>query len=152
MEVERISKLVERLKNVKSIFLDTAPVIYYVEKNNEYWRLVEFLFNRIDDGLLTAVTSPITLAECLVHPYHLGLTRLQKDFFELIVNGGNTLFTPIDQTISQKAAQLRAGHHLTLSDAFQISSALATGCDAFLTNDIGIKGISDLNVIVLSEM
>jgi len=110
------------------------------------------LFNRIDDGLLTAVTSPITLAECLVHPYRLGLTQLQKDFFELIVNGANTLFTPIDQTISQKAAQLRSGHHLTLADAFQISSALATGCDAFLTNDIDLKAISDLNVIVLSEL
>jgi hypothetical protein len=32
MEIERITKFVEQLKKVKRIFLDTAPVIYYVEK------------------------------------------------------------------------------------------------------------------------
>jgi predicted nucleic acid-binding protein len=152
MEVERPKRLEERLKNVRRIFLDTAPVIYYVEKNTGYLGLVEDVFNRIDEGLLTAVTSPITLAECLIHPYRLGLTQLQIDFYELIVNAGNTLFTPIDNAISQKAAQLRAARNISLTDAFQLSSALAAGCEAFLTNDLGIKGIVDLDVIVLSEI
>jgi predicted nucleic acid-binding protein len=152
MEVERLQKLKERLKNVRRIFLDTAPVIYYVEKNDGYLGLVEAVFNRIDEGLLTAATSPITLAECLIHPYRLGLTQLQIDFYELIVNARNTFFTPLDKGISQKAAQLRAAHNISLTDAFQLSSALAVGCEAFLTNDLGMKGILDLDVIVLNEI
>lgn len=60
-----------------------------------------------------------------------------------------TIITELSELRPQKHY---AGRNLTLADAFQISSALATGCEAFLTNDIGIKGISDLNVIVLSEM
>ncbi len=74
MEIDRIGKLTERLDNVQRIFLDTAPVIYYVEKNKDYFSLVEVVFNKIDSGPLTAITSPITLAECLVHPYRLGMT------------------------------------------------------------------------------
>jgi hypothetical protein len=85
MEIDRIGKLTERLDNVQRIFLDTAPVIYYVEKNKDYFSLVEVVFNKIDSGPLTAITSPITLAECLVHPYRLGMTQLQNDFFDLIV-------------------------------------------------------------------
>lgn len=52
--------------------LDTAPVIYYVEKHPTYLELVTPVFNRIDAALLTAITSPVTLAECLVAPYRLG--------------------------------------------------------------------------------
>ena len=152
MEIDRIGKLTERLDNVQRIFLDTAPVIYYVEKNKDYFSLVEVVFNKIDSGPLTAITSPITLAECLVHPYRLGMTQLQNDFFDLIVNGVNTIFMPIDQTISPKAAQLRAIHNFTLADALQISTALSAGCEVFLTNDVGMEGITGMDVIILNEI
>ena len=62
-------KLSVRLRNVRRIFLDTGPVIYFVEKNPVYVAKVKPVFTRIDAGGLTAVTSPITLSECLVHPF-----------------------------------------------------------------------------------
>lgn len=152
MEIEGTNNITDRLHNVSRLFLDTAPVIYYVEKNERYLDCVKAIFDRIDDGLIIAVTSPVTLAECLVHPYRRGIVQLQKDFFDLIVNGENTVFTPIDQTISRKAAQLRASHNLSLADALQLATALTAGCDAFLTNDSEIKHVVELDVIVLSEM
>ncbi len=57
----------EALQDVHRLFLDTAPVIYYVERHPAYFNRVSPIFDRIDSGLLTAVTSPVTLAECLVH-------------------------------------------------------------------------------------
>ncbi|MDO8722627.1 MAG: PIN domain-containing protein [Syntrophales bacterium] len=139
-------------QGIRRLFLDTAPLIYYVEKHPHYAKDLRPVFDRIDKGLLTAFTSPITLAECLVHPYRQNLADLQKDFSELIVNGKNTVFVPIDQNISQKAAQLRASYSLSLTDALQIATALAADCDALLTNDMEMKRITEIKIVALADV
>ena len=109
--------LAEALRDVTLLFLDTAPVIYYVERNPQYFPWVSLIFDRIDNGALTGITSPITLAECLVVPYRLGQVGLQQDFFDLIVHGAHTVFCSLDQENARRAAELRARQNLTLSDA-----------------------------------
>ena len=142
----------DALRNVSRLFLDTAPVIYYVETNPSYIDRVEVFFDRIEAGTLTAVTSPITLAECLVMPFRTASIQLQQDFFSLIVFGDNTLFAPIDQECARRAAQLRAHYNLTLTDALQVAAALETDCDAFLTNDTNLKRVAELKILALDEL
>jgi hypothetical protein len=77
-------KISAALQGVALLFLDTAPVIYLVEKNPDYLALVSDIFRRIDDGQVGAVTSPVTLAECLVHPFRLGLSQLRQDFIDVV--------------------------------------------------------------------
>ena len=146
-----ILKLSERLQTVTRLFLDTAPVIYYVEENERYLPLVQMVFDHLDTGLLTAVTSPITLAECPVIPYRVNNTVLRQAFSDLITSGSGAEFTPLDQEKADRAAELRARYNLSLTDAFQIAIALTTNCDAFLTNDITLKRVTEINVIVLDE-
>ncbi len=145
-------KIDAALQNITHLFLDTAPVIYYVEKNPQYLATVEFVFDQIDNSSITAVTSPVTLAECLVVPYRLGIANLQQDFLDLIVYGNNTIFVSIDRAIGTQAAEFRARYNLTLPDALQIASALVAGSQAFLTNDATLKRVTELNVIVLDEV
>jgi predicted nucleic acid-binding protein len=152
MEIEPSKSVADRLENTKILFLDTAPVIYYVEKNERYINAVRTVFDWIDDGRITAITSPITLSESLVHPYRRDLKQLQQDFIDLIVYGQNTVFKPINHIISQKAAKLRANYNLCLADALQLATALTAQCDSFLTNDTDIKRVVELDVIVLSEV
>jgi hypothetical protein len=97
-----IMKIAERLQTVTRVFLDTAPVIYYVEANPRYRPIVEVIFDRLDNGALTAVTSPVTLAECLVFPYRLGKSEAVQGFTDLIVNGSGTEFVVIDQETAKK--------------------------------------------------
>lgn len=61
-------RLADRLQEVARLFLDTAPLVYYVEEQAHYLALVETVFDRLDRGEFVAVTSPVTLAECLVVP------------------------------------------------------------------------------------
>jgi predicted nucleic acid-binding protein len=145
-------KITERLQTVTKLFLDTAPVVYYVEEDIRYLALVDPVFDRLDAGTLVAVTSPVTLAECLVMPYRNNQVELQQIFSDLIVNGTNVLFASIDREMGRRAAELRARYNLSLTDAFQIAVALQSGCDAFLTNDMTLKRVSELSVIVLEEM
>lgn len=145
-------KLRVRLRGVQRIFLDTSPVIYYVEKNPTYLAKVKPVFSRIDAGSLSAVTSPITLSECLVHPYRLQHVDCIVRFRNLIVNGSHVNFVLIDDTIADRAADLRAQHHLTLPDALQLATALRAGCDAFLTNDPVLRRVTSIDVVVLDEV
>jgi predicted nucleic acid-binding protein len=145
-------KIDAALQNITHLFLDTAPVIYYVEKNPQYFATVGFVFDQIDSGSMTAVTSPVTLAECLIVPYRLGIANLQQDFLDLIVYGNNTVFISIDRDIGRRAAELRARYNITLPDALQIASALAAGSNAFLTNDATLKRVTEVNVLVLDEV
>lgn len=151
MEASDMS-LMDELENLTHLFLDTSPLIYYVERNPLYFSIVKPIFDYIDNGTITAVTSPITLAECLVGVYRLGLIQSQKDFFDLIVYGNNIVFIPIDHDQAQKAGQIRAKYNLTLTDAFQFATALLTGCEVFLTNDITLKRVTEIHVLVLDDM
>ena len=144
-------KLVRQLKSVRRIFLDTAPVIYFVEQNPDYLEQSQAVFSRLDEGKITAVVSPITLSECLVVPYRLENAEVAQVFTDLLVNSESVLFYPIDEITADKAADLRARYNLTLTDAFQLAIAIQAECDAFLTNDTDLKRVTEIPIIVLSE-
>jgi len=144
--------IAECLSGVRCLFLDTAPVIYYIEAHPFYLPKVEKVFEYIDTGLITAVTSPITLSECLILPYRLKSEELESKFCALIINGRNTLFMPIDDSMAKHAAKLRVKYNLSLADAFQVATALAAECEAFLTNDIALKRVRDLQILVTDEI
>lgn len=144
-------KLAEQLESLRQVFLDTAPVIYFVEKNPEFSAKIQPIFSKLDEGTLTAVVSPITLPECLVLPYKIPNPDIAQIFSDLLVNSGSVLFYPIDEVIADKAADLRARYNLTLTDALQLAVALQSQCDAFLTNDTDLKRVTEIPIIVLSE-
>ncbi|MEC4893676.1 MAG: hypothetical protein SAL07_24235 [Oscillatoria sp. PMC 1051.18] len=55
----------EALRGVKTIFLDTAPVIYFIEENPDFIDVVQSVINKLNAGELQAIISPVTFAECL---------------------------------------------------------------------------------------
>ncbi len=144
-------KIADALAGVKQLFLDTAPVIYHVEGNAVYQPMTDLVFQQIQSGMPRAVTSPVTLAECLVHPYRHGDAPLAQKFRNVITAGVHTRYVGVD-AVAESAAELRARYNLTLADAFQIAAALAAGCDAFLTNDGALKRVAELTILVLEEL
>jgi predicted nucleic acid-binding protein len=91
---------------------------------------------------MEAVTSSVTLAECLIQPYRLGDLLLVQQLRRAITTGRHTRYVGVD-ACAEQAAELRARYNLTLTDAFQIAAALTAGCDAFLTNDAVLKRVSE---------
>jgi predicted nucleic acid-binding protein len=139
------------LQGVRRLFLDTAPVIYFVEDNPVYQSRVQTVFDLVDSADLIVVTSPITLAECLVYPYRLAQHEIVGVFRELLIGGQNTTFVATDEWIAEIAARLRSQHNLSLPDALQVATAIQSGCDAFLTNDAMLKRIGELRICVLDD-
>jgi predicted nucleic acid-binding protein len=58
----------------------------------------------------------------------------------------------INASIGQKSAELRVKYKLKLPDALQIATAIYYECDAFLTNDIDLKRVKELQIIVLEDL
>ncbi|VEN75016.1 Twitching motility protein PilT (fragment) [Candidatus Desulfarcum epimagneticum] len=52
----------------KTVGLDTAPLIYFIEENPAHIKTVKLFFEEMDRGNFLVVTSTVTLLEALVHP------------------------------------------------------------------------------------
>ena len=145
-------KVDDALRNVTRIFLDSAPVIYFVERHPQYLPVVKRVFTRIDEGTLPAISSPMTLLECLVLPCRLRQVNVQRDFTDLIVSGQGIIFVPLAAPTARRAAELRANYNLPTADACQIATALESGCDAVLTNDHDLKRVQEITILLIDEL
>ncbi len=59
---------------------------------------------------------------------------------------------PITTGIAELAADLRARYNLRTPDALHVAAAIDGGCDAFLTNDVDIRHVKEIKVLVLDEL
>lgn len=145
-------KLEEALRDVKRIFLDSAPVIYYIDANPTYFSIIDEFFERIESSSIRVVTSPVTLAECLILPIRKKNLHQQQLFIDILTSQDTTDFVKINSAIARNAAEIRVRYNLQLPDAFQIATALEADCGAFLTNDAQLQRVSDLKVLVLGGL
>lgn len=140
----------EALTGVSRLFLDTAPVISFVERNPAFVDRVDLIFERLESQI-TAVVGAVTVAECLVGALRLGLTDLEQVYLNVVARD-DVLFVESTLAIAHKAARVRFKYNLQLPDALQIAAAIASNCDAFLTNDAQLKRVTELKVLVVSEL
>jgi predicted nucleic acid-binding protein len=145
-------RLEDALTALRRPFLDTAPVIYFVERNPAYIDKVDPFFTCLNNGTMEAVISPVTLAECLVAPCRLQNLVAQQAFVALLTGGPGVIFQVTQAAIAHRAAELRAKYKLGLPDAVQIATALATSCDAVLTNDMQLKPVTEISILILDEL
>lgn len=145
-------KLSEELARIKSIFIDTAPIIYYIEAHPEFGLLAKEVVTAFQSGNLTAYSSVMTLTEVLPKPIERGDEKLAKKFAEFLKYGKHLTVIEISDNIAEAAGKLR-GHYpfLKTIDAIQLSAALDIGADAFLTNDATLKQIKELKILVLRD-
>ena len=140
------------LSGVTRLGIDTQIVIYFVEVHPEYDELVTEIFQRIAENTLIGVTSVITLIEVLIHPLQQGNVRLQQEYRDLLLHSNNFQMMTIDTAIAERAAEIRTRYNLRIPDALQIATALAAGCEAFLTNDAKLKSVKELQILLLDDV
>jgi predicted nucleic acid-binding protein len=117
-----------------------------------YDALVTEVFRRITVGAIAGVTSIVSLAEALVRPVQQGDVALQEVYRDLLLRNPQIRTSTIQATAAEMAADLRARYRLLLPDALQIAVALEARCEAFLTNDLTLKRVTELRVLVLDEL
>jgi predicted nucleic acid-binding protein len=144
--------LSDELIQYDTIFIDTAPIIYYIEAHSQFVPLVKEVVNSFQFGKLRAFSSVITLTEVLPKPVEAGDERLAKRFTDFLKYGKNFNLLEISANIAERAGSLR-GKYLDLKtiDAIEISTAIGVGVDAFITNDKTLKQIKEIEILVLND-
>jgi predicted nucleic acid-binding protein len=87
--------IIDAFGGVTRVFLDTAPVIYYVEATPGFAELARTAFTLIREGQIQAIVSPVTLAECVNLPIRLGQVELQQRFTNLLTNTNKITYISI---------------------------------------------------------
>jgi predicted nucleic acid-binding protein len=145
-------KISDALEGIQRLYTETAPLIYYVEENPTYVAKMDAIIEAIEDRPIEAVSSVITLTEVLTRPVKLGNARLEREYRDILLHSGGFRLLTITARIAESAAALRARYNLRTPDALHVAAAIDVRCDAFLTNDIGIKRVTEITVLVLDEL
>lgn len=136
----------------KVIGMDTMVFIYHFEENQIYSPLTFSIFESLEKGNIKGITSILTLLEILVKPKkenNLLLTERYKLLFETFPN---LQVSPLNEHVADIASSLRAHYDINTPDAIQVATSLEQKADIFITNDATLKKISEIKVLLLSEM
>ncbi|MBK9124135.1 MAG: PIN domain-containing protein [Chloroflexi bacterium] len=145
-------KLPDALRGIRRLGFDTAPLIYFIEKHPVYFDRMLYIMRSVDKGLMTGVSATTTLAEVLVQPLKAGDKDLAQRYEAVFLDSNGFHLEPLTAATARLAAELRANYTLRTPDAIHIATAIAAGCDAFLTNDYGFKRVEGIKVLVLDEL
>ena len=117
-------RLDEALQGILRLGIDTAPFIYFVERHPDYLGLMREIIRRIDAGEIEAVGSVVTLTEVLTHPLRFKNVLLAQRYRDVLYRSRNFRLLPIDASIAEVAANLRARYNLRTPDALQLATAI----------------------------
>lgn len=133
-------------------YLDANLFIYALENLQPWSSLANGIFRALEAGEFSAVTSELTIAECLVKPMKLGRNDLVQAYLGFMRDRPFLELVPIDRDILLEAARRRADSSLTLPDAIHVATSFQSGCDSFLSNDKRLATVPGLTTLPLSDI
>lgn len=138
------------MTDFKKIFLDTSPIVYYLENNISYYLTMKKFWKNYEN--CDYVTSTVTITEYLTYPYQQNDIQMVNSFYAFI-DGMDIEIKNVDKAIAEKAAQIRAEYEFFKTmDALQLATAYQSGCDLFLTNDKQLKQFKEIKCVTLEEL
>ena len=123
------------------IFVDSAPIIYYLEDHPAFGPRFTGLFDRAEAGDHQLVISTVTLAEVLTGPLRQGNEQLADDYRQALTTTPTWQVADLTIAIAHRAARIRAQTRLRLPDAVQVATALDTSCIALVSYDRDFQGL-----------
>ena len=133
------------------VFIDTAPFIYLIEGSSDYAEAAKNYFTTRYAQNDPMVTSVITLAEYGVNPAKLEEPHLIDEFRRILYKLDIALVS-VEVPHAVESYKLRAKYKfLKGMDALQLGIAASESCTAFLTNDLKLVKIEEMDVILLKD-
>jgi len=86
----------------KTIALDTAPLIYFIEEHSVFYPRVEQFFLAMRRGDFEVVTSVLTLTEALVHPIRHNKPKLAETYRDILLHTNHLKTIPPMTTLPKR--------------------------------------------------
>ena len=144
--------LSEEVEKLGCVFIDTAPIIYYIEAHQLFGPMMKEVVGILEARGIKTLSSVVTITEVLPRPVKAGRKDLVEKFVSFLRYSGSLELVEISSGIAERAGKLRGKYEfLRTLDALQLSAALEWGAEAFLTNDKKLKQIRELKTICLRD-
>ena len=142
----------EIISKYSIVALDTVIFIYHFEKSKTYFKLTKEIFSRLDENQdFSAITSILTLLEVSVKQIEDSRDDLLKEYSDKLLYDNKLTTLMIEQDVAIKAAELRAKYRIRTPDAIQIATSIIGNAGAFITNDIALKKVKEIVVLILDD-
>ncbi|MBO6179094.1 MAG: type II toxin-antitoxin system VapC family toxin [Selenomonadaceae bacterium] len=133
------------------IFIDTNPFIYLLDSKNEYTEKMEFIMDKLTENDCVLYSSPITVAEYMVHPYKENCPEKIKHFLSFIEDA-NIKIIDINTEIAAMSSLTRAKYTAFKGmDSLQLAAAEYSKCDMILTNDKQLCQYKEIHCMMIDE-
>lgn len=146
-----ITSLLKRLRG-QTVCLDTMIFIYAFEEHPTYLPFLKTFFLSVEKGGIEAVTSTITITECMVQPYRKNNFSLAAHYMALFRNFPHLSVIPVTDEIAERAGFLRARYNVKTPDAVQLATTLVSGSRFFLTNDADLPSVEGVQILILERL
>ncbi|MBQ9364279.1 MAG: PIN domain-containing protein [Schwartzia sp.] len=136
----------------KLVFLDTSPIIYFLERNTRYYECLSKYLKKLDSYGVIFYTSVVSIEEYLVTPLKNDDSNLVRAFYEFLeIMDINVIH--IDEMIADDAAHVRAKYGgIKGMDALQLAAFEASHAEVFLTNDKQLVQYSPSKVKLVDDL
>lgn len=118
----------------RRLSVDTNVAIYHLGAEPRYGQLVTGLFRLAMNGDVEIVFSAIVQMELMVGPLKQGDFDTVERVIDLTERHPNVLTADVSRAVVHQAAVLCA-EGFNFADSLVVSTAIATDCDAIVTND-----------------
>lgn len=136
----------------KRVYVDTSPLIYYLENSSLYMDKIKKFFVMCLENHIQMVTSTITIEEYLVYPYANGNMEL-VDNFKRFVEYANIEIVDINREIAEQAAIIRGKvRYFKAMDSLRIAAAKVRKRDMFFTNDKQLRQEKELPCMTMDDL
>ncbi|MGQ0653053.1 MAG: type II toxin-antitoxin system VapC family toxin [Betaproteobacteria bacterium] len=126
------------------VLVDSAPVIYLLQKHPVWASRFLPVADRHAAGTLLLAVSTITIAEVLTGPLGAGEEALARRYRATMESWQ---VIDLSAQIAEDAARLRASLRLRLPDAVQVATAMAVNADALVTHDRDFSRVRGLRIL-----
>jgi predicted nucleic acid-binding protein len=136
----------------KIVGVDTAPIIYFIERHPLYVHMMHSFFQEVQKGEIAVVTSTMALLETLVMPLRHRNVDLADQYRRILLKTKGHRTFRLSPIIAEEAARLRAFYNIRTPDSIQIATAILGGASYFLTNDVHFQPLPDLKILQLDDL
>jgi predicted nucleic acid-binding protein len=126
------------------LLVDTAPIIYMLERHPAFGPYFQPLFDAHAAGKLRFAVTTVTIAEVLTGPFKARKDDLARRY-RMALESWRVI--PLDVDIAESAARYRAETGLRLPDAVQLASAVAINAFALVTHDRDFSAVRWFRII-----
>ena len=131
------------------VFVDSNIVIYLIEQPAGWGPRATRRIGALLGAGDRIVVSDLVRMECRVGPLRSGDAVALAGFDDFFASTGVRL-VGVTGAVCDRAAAIRAAHHIRPLDALHLAAAIKHGCDHFLTHDQRLNAFPGIPVEVLA--